>query len=261
MCRLLGVAGSSPERVAEVLGASDGFCELSHKHADGWGVAWHDAGGLRIVKGTLPAWQDPAYEPALAQVEGDAAIVHLRRASPGLPVVLENCHPFGEGVVAFEHHGQFRVTDRLRAFHAENGLRPLAGTTDSELYFALVLGFATRTGSWPAAIVEAAAFITSDQWLDDPSDNPESLNCLLLTPDALYGYSQHEPAKLKPDAPLDTYVLRIAQRDGVVELTSTHWDVAGAEDLPQRCVVEVARGSLDVAVHPQAPLGGVHAAA
>lgn len=258
MCRLLGVVAPGPDQVHGVLGASEGFCELSHKHKDGWGVAWHDAAGeLRILKGALPAWSDPEYEPALAAVEGDAALVHLRRASPGIPVELRNCHPFGEGDVAFEHNGQFRVSDRMRAYYAENRLRSLEGTTDSELYFGLVLGFFSRTNSWPDAIVEAAAFITRDLWVDDPSDNPEALNCLLLTPDALYGYSQSEPAKLKPESTPDAYVLRLAERPDSVVVTSTQWPVDRAVELPERAVVEVLRGTLAVTVHPTVPLGGV----
>ncbi len=258
MCRLLGVVARGPEQLHGVLGSSEGYRELSHKHKDGWGVAWHDAAGdLQIVKGALPAWSDPDYEPALAAVEGDAALVHLRRASVGIPVELRNCHPFEEGQVAFEHNGQFPVTDRMRTYYADNHLRPLGGTTDSELYFGLVLHFFRRTASWPDAIVEAAAFITRDLWVDDPADNPEALNCLLLTPEALYGYGQSEPAKLKPESTPDTYVLRLAQRADSVVVTSTQWAVEAAVPLPERAVVEVHRGTLDVIVHEPAPLGGV----
>jgi predicted glutamine amidotransferase len=256
MCRLLGVVSSGPESLHAVLDSSDGFCELSHKHQDGWGVAWHEAGELRIVKGALPAWTDPGYEPALGAVSGDAALVHLRRASVGIPVLLENCHPFGEGTVAFEHNGQFRVSDRLRAYYADFGLRPCEGTTDSELYFGLVLDAFSRTGSWPSAIYEAASLITRDLWVDDPADNPEALNCLLLTEDALYGFSQSESAKLKPEATPDTYVLRLVERDDTVIITSTHWEVQGATSIPERTVVQVDRGSLAVTIHPGIPLGG-----
>ena len=257
MCRLLGVVAPTHQQLRGVLDASDGFCELSHKHKDGWGVAWYGLGGeLEVVKGALPAWSDPGYEPALAAVEGDIAMVHLRRASVGIPVELRNCHPFAEGQVAFEHNGQFRVSDRLRAYYAENGLRPLEGTTDSELYFGLVLHFFSRTSSWPDAIVEAAAFITRDLWVDDPADNPEALNCLLLTPDALYGYSQSEPAKLKPESTPDTYVLRLAEREDAVIITSTHWEVDAATPLPERAVAEVRRGTSEAIVHDPVPLGG-----
>ena len=257
MCRLLGVVGAGPGEVRGVLDSSEGFCELSHKHKDGWGVAWYDPeGDLAIVRGELPAWSDPAYDPTLAAVSGDIAMVHLRRASVGIPVELRNCHPFGEGSVAFEHNGQFRVTQRMHAHYAENQLRPCGGTTDSELYFGLVLDFFRRTGSWPEAIVEAAAFITRDLWVDDPSDNPEALNCLLLTPEALYGYSQWEPAKLKPESTPDAYVLRLAERSGSVVVTSTQWALDAAVELPERSVVEVRRSTLDVTTHPQVPLGG-----
>jgi predicted glutamine amidotransferase len=255
MCRLLGVVASDDASLRAVLDGSEGFCELSHKHKDGWGVAWYDPeGDLAIVKGELPAWSDPSYEPSLAAVGGDVALVHLRRASVGIPVELRNCHPFGEGTVAFEHNGQFDVTERMRAYYAANGLRPLGGTTDSELYFGLVLDF--FHGSWPAAIVEAAAFITRDLWVDDPADNPNALNCLLLTPDALYGYSQWEPSKLQPDSGPDAYVLRLSERPDSVVVTSTQWEVDEAVELPERSVVEVQRGTLAVTVHPSVPLGG-----
>ena len=257
MCRLLGAVAENHASLRRVLDSSDGFCELSHRHADGWGMASYESdGALRIVKGALPAWSDPAYEPALDGVQGDIGMVHLRRASVGIPVELRNCHPFGEGDVAFEHNGQFRVTDRFRAWYADNGLRAPEGTTDSEFYFGLVLEFFRRDSSWPAAITDAAAFITSDLWVDDVHDNPEALNCLLLTPDALYGYSQWEPRKLKPESTPDTYVLRLAQRPGSVVVTSTHWEVDDAQPLPERAVVVVERGSLAVTVHEPVPLGG-----
>ena len=257
MCRLLGIIGADDAALRRVLNASEGFCDLSHKHQDGWGVAWYDvADELAVVKGALPAWTDEEYDSALASVEGDIAMVHLRRASAGIPVELHNCHPFAEGDVAFEHNGQFRVSDRLGEFYAENGLRALQGTTDSELYFGLVLHFFGRTGSWPEAIVEAAAFITRDLWVDDPADNPDALNCLLLTPEALYGYSQWEPLKLKPESTPDTYVLRLATRPDSVVVTSTQWPVDAARPLPERSVVEVVRGSLTVTVHEPVPLGG-----
>ncbi len=257
MCRLLGVVASDEAALRAVLNASEGFCELSHRHQDGWGMAWFDkADELGIAKGALPAWTDPAYDAALSAVEGDIAMLHLRRASVGIPVELRNCHPFAEGEVAFEHNGQFRVTDRLRRWYADNHLRTPEGTTDSELYFGLVLEFHERTRSWPRAITQAAAFITRDLWVDDQADNPDALNCLLLTPQALYGYSQSEPRKLKPESTPDTYVLRLARRPGSVVVTSTHWDVDGAEPLPERAVVSVERTTLAVTVHEPVPLGG-----
>lgn len=256
MCRLLGVVASGSESLHAVLDSSDGFCELSHKHADGWGVAWHEGGELQIVKGALPAWTAPGYEPALGSVSGAAAIVHLRRASVGIPVLLENCHPFGEGTVAFEHNGQFRVSDRLRTYYAEFGHRPCEGTTDSELYFGLVLAAFSRTGSWSSAIYEAASLITRDLWVDDLADNPEALNCLLLTPEAVYGFSQSESSKLRPESTPDTYVLRLVELEDAVIITSTHWEVEGAHDIPERTVVQVDRGTLAVTLHPGIPLGG-----
>jgi hypothetical protein len=148
------------------------------------------------------------------------------------------------------------VSDRIRSYDAEFGLRTCEGTTDSELYFGLVLDAFSRTGSWPEAIYQAASLITRDLWVDDPADNPQALNCLLLTPDALYGFSQSESSKLEPESTPDTYVLRLVEREGAVMVTSTHWEVRGATSIPERTVVQVDRGTLAVTIHPGIPLGG-----
>jgi hypothetical protein len=44
-----------------------------------------------------------------------------------------------------------------------------------------------------------------------------------------------------------------------VIVTSTQWAVDAAVPLPERAVLEVRRGTLEVTVHPQVPLGGSEA--
>jgi len=86
VCRLVGWVSEKPRTLAEVLG-EDGlgeFTGLSRQHADGWGMAWWDAGGLRVSTSHLPAHSSPDYPALTREVRSDAALLHLRWATPGI---------------------------------------------------------------------------------------------------------------------------------------------------------------------------------
>ncbi len=255
MCRLLGVTSRHHGHLADTVGSLDQLTALSRKHCDGWGAAWRTAdGAVATAHSPVAAFEDEAYARMLVEVDSDQVLVHLRRASPGIPVLLENCHPFTEGGVSFAHNGQFPVTERLLAWCEEAGVRPRQGTTDSELYFGLVLHH-SRNLPWHEALAAAARQITSDLWVDDPTDDPEALNAILITPEAMYAYAQSQPKKLRPDSETDTYELRMLETDDSVVFASTHWDLPGSRPLPDRHVMQVDRGTLAVTDHGLIPLG------
>lgn len=250
MCRLLAVCTHTPSPLSASLpSALTDFRALSRKHKDGWGIAWRDSQAIQLRLDTHAAWESDLYPEWADEAVSDQTMVHLRRASVGLPVVVTNCHPFVEGEVAFEHNGQFPVSDRLLAWCEEHDVRPRRGTTDSELYFGLILHHA-QTMSWPDAIRAAADQITEDMRIDDPADAPESLNCLLSTPDAMYAFAQSNPERRGPDATPDTYDLRLLRGRDEVVISSTQWTLPGTTVIPQRYVVQVERGTLKVTTHP-----------
>ena len=105
MCRLLAHVSRRPLTVAEAIGAADlaSFADLSPRHPDGWGMAWWPT--LDAAAGSAPrpsararsasAREDPAFHADdLAASRACAHVVHLRGATPGLTIELENCHPF-----------------------------------------------------------------------------------------------------------------------------------------------------------------------
>ncbi len=98
MCRLLALATRAPTTMVDVLGEDlESFVDLSRQHADGWGMAWYDgAGGLSVAKDVGPAHTSDLLEKLSRTVDSDLALLHLRRATPGLAVALENTHPFSE---------------------------------------------------------------------------------------------------------------------------------------------------------------------
>jgi predicted glutamine amidotransferase len=74
-------------------------------HPDGWGAAWRAGGRTNLVRGALPAWEDPR----LAEAEAGTCrfVGHVRFASNRASVSAENAHPFLLGDVALAHNGTF----------------------------------------------------------------------------------------------------------------------------------------------------------
>lgn len=156
MCRLLGYVARRPTSVLEVLGEEDfeAFTELTAVHGDGWGMAWHDLGNhtIRTVSSADSAFRDLAYEQLARQRLGRTGILHLRWATPGLPVTPENTHPFCDGGYAFAHNGHISPLERLEGLLTPENQAMLRGDTDSERYFRFLMqsspsGATTPTGS------------------------------------------------------------------------------------------------------------------
>ncbi|MEU6140148.1 class II glutamine amidotransferase [Streptomyces sp. NPDC047081] len=247
MCRLLGVVTRTPRPLTEALGElADPFTELGHEHRDGWGIAaWTGQGaGPRIVKDTEPAARSGLWDKALIGTRTDAAVLHLRLASPGLPVVPGNTHPFTAGTLAFAHNGFFTPYDALDDLIDPDLLADRAGSTDSERYFLRVLTL-LRDGDAVDALAQAADDIRARTAF-------ASLNCLLLTEQALYAYADEDPeSEVSRRRGPDFFRLRYrADGDRVVVASSGvpqpdgEWSV-----LPYRQVLEVRRAGLRVSVH------------
>src|SRR5262245_30314919 len=154
MCRLLAYASVSPTTARELLGNDlRTFVSLSEQHGDGWGMAWDEADGeLNVAKDVGPAHASDLLDKLSATAETRAMVLHLRRASPGLAVALENTHPFTTGRLAFAHYGWIRPIPELEDPLDPETRRSLRGTTDSERYFQLLLAAIERTGDVERAL-------------------------------------------------------------------------------------------------------------
>ena len=106
------------------------------------------------------ARESAAYAEAIRAARGPMMLVHLRRASPGLPLEIRNTHPFREGETVFAHNGQFDLSEGLRAAILARGGRAPQGTTDSELFFSLIELHA-READPATAVQRAAAELTA----------------------------------------------------------------------------------------------------
>jgi predicted glutamine amidotransferase len=247
MCRLLGIVASRRAALAQLLDEDlERFLELACLHKDGWGLAYTDAtDDLALIKETLPADSSDRFRSVVDCCVTDAALLHLRLASPGLAVKEGNTHPFGDRLFAFAHNGAFSPVDVLDEEIGAQRLATALGDTDSER-FSLAVRRRLDEGADPAeALIETAAQIRkrAATWM--------SLNCLLLTRDALYAYGDHDPASevLERRGP-DFFDLRYRVTDGRVVVGSTGWTLPGSDwiALPRRSVLRIRRFDLSVEV-------------
>lgn len=187
MCRLLGCVAREPVAIAQVLGDMfEAFVEVSSLHADGWGLAWYDENGhLLLAKAPEAAHASKEFSFAVEQMHTDALIGHVRWASPGFPLCLENTHPFTYNQMAFAHNGAVSPNETLEVFIAPHLRKGIAGATDSERHFLALLSELEKA---PPIEAFRAHLRRLHQHL-----HSSSLNCLLLTPDALYAVCDFDP--------------------------------------------------------------------
>lgn len=246
MCRILGYTANEPTTIAELApNAPHDVIELSHEHEHGWGSAWRIHDGVGLYRAPIPAWSDSELSHVLNDRKATSRLVHLRKASPGIPVELNNCHPFLDGDISFCHNGFFPPSERLYDWLAEHHGRIPDGGTDSELYFGLLLVHA-RDMDWEEAIETTVRQIVDDGRLDIPDAMPAALNCLVSTPQALYAYSQFDPRQLKAESRADYFRLQLAELDGAVVVASTGIEIPGAEIIDLQQVIRIDAESLSV---------------
>jgi predicted glutamine amidotransferase len=252
MCRVLGYCSRDQISVSELLGEPglEEFTALSIAHSDGWGMAALDGAERRVAKSPGQASEDPEYFRLAKERLGDTGLVHLRWATPGLPVEDRNTHPFTFGEYAFAHNGAIHPQDRLPDLLPPGWEQRLAGTTDSERYFLRIMSGLEAGGDMVAAIADTVRLIRRDF-------SSTCLNAILLGPDALYAISWHDPERIPYDSladrsrrggpvadPAGYFHLGWRLSEGSVVIASTGWPQQGWNFLPNGSVLIVERGSL-----------------
>jgi predicted glutamine amidotransferase len=242
MCRLLGWATRRPTTLLDLVGAEDltTFTELSAKHCDGWGVARATETGVKVHKRADAARGSRSFAPWARGYASDLGLAHLRRATMGLSVRIENTHPFTDGQVAFAHNGSVLSPASLDRLVEPDAARLRRGTTDSERYF-LALVSRLRRGAAPQdalrdTVDEIAATLPFT-----------SLNCLLLTPDELIAACRYDPAADLEDEGPDYYRLRYRVTGDAVVVSSSGWG-RDWQELGNGDLLTVRRGTLQTSM-------------
>jgi len=258
VCRLLGYCAADHVALTDLLGkeALADFTALSAMHGDGWGMAWYEGGEPVIEKSVLQASDEERFSDLAWQPLGDLGMVHLRWATPGLPVRSCNSHPFRYGDYVLAHNGAIHPQDRLPQLLPPEWEARLRGSTDSERYFLhLMWRLEQRDGDMMAAIADTTADIAE-------RFSPNSLNAILLAPDALYAISWHDPGRIpramlrerglasRPDDIEAYFDLSYRAGPDAVAVASSGWPMPGWSVLPRQHVLAVDRATLAVSVTP-----------
>ena len=241
MCRLLGWVSDEPTTLATLIGDTDlhAFAQLSSDHKHGWGLAWPDGDEFMVRKSPKRALDSAMFDTTVHAVSTDIGLAHLRWATSGLAVRTDNNHPFSIGPTAFAHNGAFEAHNDLLD-HVPGDLHAQrTGATDSELYYLLVLGYASEA-PLDVALGRAAAHIAERHQFT-------SLNAMLATPDTLYSLCYFYPPELANRPSMQYFDLVYRSDDHAVTVASTGWG-SGWTSMPNRALLTVQRDTLAVTV-------------
>jgi glutamine amidotransferase len=131
MCQLLGMNANTP---TDVMFSFTGFATRAHEHKDGFGIAFFEGAGVRLMVDAQSARHSPVAEMVRRYpIRSQHIVAHIRKATQGR-VTLANTHPFVRELWGrywvFAHNGD------LKAFNPRlhGAFRPV-GETDSERAF------------------------------------------------------------------------------------------------------------------------------
>jgi predicted glutamine amidotransferase len=261
MCRLLGVVSTAPIAVSDAVGEHvlKDFVALTKIHGDGWGIAHVDHAGKdpRVEVSAGSALDDPAFVAATRDHRYAASLVHLRWATSGIAVQPKNSHPFLADGVAMAHNGSVNPTAALDKLLGPSIAATLAGTTDSERYFALIRQHRPDAPDLVEAVRRAVAQLRELY----PG---ASLNALVLGEDQLIAVHAHARSRL-PDEDIeeitaaelpaehleDYFALRwVRPEEQTLIVGSTGFGDLDWQPLPPESVTAISMRDLSMTVRP-----------
>lgn len=261
MCRLLAYASPNQVRISDVIGSEQcaRFQAMGRLHDDGWGSMWVEHGDgpphLARLRDATRADEDARLAEAMRHPRSNARAFHLRMATGSLPVATANTHPFLAEGIGLAHNGSIIPTAALREMLRPDVLDGVEGSTDSELYLALVLQF-SRDGLPLADAVQAALTRIRESY-------PQaSLNAIVMSVDTLVAVHSSSAAGVPwqefaasglgphefPTGHDESYY-RMGCRvgaDGSIAFSSTGLDAAGWAPLPPDSLTSVDLATMTV---------------
>jgi len=139
MCQLLGMNSANP---ADVRFSFTGFAArggLTDDHGDGFGVGFFEDKACRLFMDNQPAASSPVADLIKHYpIKSRNVVAHIRKATQGDALRLENCHPFTREL--WGRHWLFAHNGDLKNYSPElTGDYLPVGSTDSELAFCELL--------------------------------------------------------------------------------------------------------------------------
>jgi glutamine amidotransferase len=143
-------------------------------NADGFGVGWYNRAldpTPCVYTSISPIWGDRNLPGLSRHIASECIFANVRSATPGQAIDQSNCQPFTYKQLLFMHNGyieNFRSTllRQIRAALRDEYYTAIAGSTDSEHIFALLLNFLHDcTATWQTIVAAMQATIRQlEQW-------------------------------------------------------------------------------------------------
>ena len=237
MCRLLAFTSLERKSFYDVVGADfEKFVALSAEHKDGWGIG-HDG---EVIKDINPAKESSLLTETGKNLETAGALFHLRLASKGITINIDNNHPFTHGTTTFMHNGTIRPSDAAEQFINEKYKALVTGTTDSERFFYALLSQVDELG-----LVEGVRTIVNQiRAIADYS----ALNIMVQTPDTLIAVCEFNDANQSEWSGPDHYELRFSARADDFLIASTGWGNTDWQHLDNHQMLVVDRSTLKYSI-------------
>jgi glutamine amidotransferase len=237
MCRLFGMSGGDePVRATFwLLQAPDSLAAQSRREPDGAGIGWFDdAGRPQVSKQPIAAYVDREFATEARTLTARTFVAHVRFASGG-GQTMANTHPFERDRRVFAHNGVIGDLPALESQLGEDGMRSVAGDTDSERWFALITREIAAAGGDVAAGIAAAT-----RWI--------AANLPLLSANFVMIEDRELWALRYPD----THELHVLEREPggaraqpLIHASSTGHIHAVSDELADRAAVVVATEPMD----------------
>ena len=113
-------------------------------HDHGWGITWRNSSGQLLSHHSVNAiWNDELPSDVKEDVSrSNGFILHIRQASPKLPIQASSCHPFireseGFGSVALCHNGTIFNMENIR--YNKDKYKPIASSDTELLLYSLLI--------------------------------------------------------------------------------------------------------------------------
>ena len=236
MCRLLGYISPTATTFNDVVGSNfNEFVNLANDHGDGWGISTTQNHKASLYKEPFAATKSSRFEDEIAKHKSNAALLHLRWATEGMPVNEVNTHPFTYQDTTFIHNGSISPFDCLDRLIDKKYLDLAKGTTDSERYFLYLLTQIEKHG-FVEGVKEGLSYIKNNCTFS-------SINMLIINDTTFMAacifYQDKIPERFKNDA--DYYHLKYTKQNGQIVVASSGWNQDGWQEIGNGSVLIVDR--------------------